>query len=119
MGGEALIAAIIIYTDKTAVTGDLRQQAWPITMTLANISKKRRGQQGGHVLMGTLPDVITNRSAKGYINDNVGVPRMHEAHRCKSEGGSKEVRRAHSDHIFGILLPNPNHGLRKCVVEFM
>ena len=80
LGGDALIAAIIIYSDKTAVTGDLRQQAWPITMTLANISRKRRAQESGHILMGKMPDVITNRSAEGYINDN--VLKMRVFHEC-------------------------------------
>ena len=66
-----LVAAIIIYTDKTAVTGDLRKQAWPIYMSLANIPLKRRSERGGHVFMGKFPDVITNKNADGYISDNV------------------------------------------------
>ena len=67
-------------TDKTAVTGDLKLQAWPILMTLANISRKRRGKPGGHVFMGRMPDVITNRSTSGYISDNVS--KMRVFHEC-------------------------------------
>ena len=80
VGGGSLIAAVIIYTDKTAVTGDLKLQAWPILMTLANISRKRRGQPGGHVFMGRMPDVITNRSTSSYISDNVSKQRVF--HEC-------------------------------------
>ena len=71
IGIGSLVAAIIIYTDKTAVTGDLRVQAWPIYMSLANIPLKRRSEPGGHVFMGKLPDVITNKHADGYISNNV------------------------------------------------
>ena len=80
VGDGSLIVAVIIYTHKTAVTGDLTLQAWPILMALANISRKRRGQPSGHVFMGRMPDVITNRCTSGYIGDNVSKQRVF--HEC-------------------------------------
>ena len=80
VGVDAVVAGVIIYTDKTALTHDMKLQGWPICLTLGNIPRHLRGQPHGHVVVGMLPDVITNNTVKGYIRDN--VQRMRVFHKC-------------------------------------
>ena len=77
-----MIAPTMYYSDKTSLTGDMKLSGWPVCLTLANIPRGHRGQPHGHVVVALLPDVITNKHAKGYIEDNVARLRVY--HRCMS-----------------------------------
>lgn len=52
---QAIVLAIILYSDSTVVTQNGRDSIWPMYMTLGNIPLRRRNEPGSFQLLGFLP----------------------------------------------------------------
>lgn len=57
---DAVVLALILYSDSTLVTNNGRDSVWPVYMTLANIPMHRRKQPGCFQLLGFIPQIEGN-----------------------------------------------------------
>ena len=76
----AIVVPIIIYSDKTTITQDMRTSDWPISLSIGNIQRKLRRESRGHCYMGSFPQEITNKKHRHYIKD--ARVRMETWHEC-------------------------------------
>ena len=79
----ATVVPIIIYSDKTTVTNDMRTSDWPISLTIGNIHRKLRRDAHGHCYMGSFPQEITNKKNRAYVKE--ARVRMEIWHECMEE----------------------------------
>ncbi|CAI5515594.1 unnamed protein product, partial [Closterium sp. Naga37s-1] len=54
-GWSEVVGGIILYSDVTHMSINGRKKAWPLMMTLANISEAKRWGKAGHTLLALLP----------------------------------------------------------------
>ncbi|CAI5458140.1 unnamed protein product [Closterium sp. Yama58-4] len=54
-GWSEVVGGIILYSDVTHMSNNGRKKAWPLMMTLANISQAKRWGKAGHTLLALLP----------------------------------------------------------------
>ncbi|CAI7854139.1 unnamed protein product, partial [Closterium sp. NIES-53] len=54
-GWSEVVGGIILYSDVTHMSINGRKKAWPLMMTLANISQAKRWGKAGHTLLALLP----------------------------------------------------------------
>lgn len=54
---DAVILALIFYSDSTQLSGNGNVSGWPIVMSLANIPLDKRRKKGGFKLCGILPQL--------------------------------------------------------------
>lgn len=51
----SIIAALVLYSDASTLSNDMRTHGWPLVFTLANIAMERRNEPGGHALAALFP----------------------------------------------------------------
>ncbi|CAI5464743.1 unnamed protein product [Closterium sp. Yama58-4] len=54
-GWSEVVGRIILYSDVTHMSNNGRKKAWPLMMTLANMSQAKRWGKDGHTLLALLP----------------------------------------------------------------
>lgn len=71
---NADIISVILYSDSTALSQDLRVSAWPIYMTLANIPLSRRKHPGSFQLLGLIPPHEgTTAEKQGFFSECLNI----------------------------------------------
>jgi hypothetical protein len=66
---NAVIAALMFYSDVTILSNDRRTCGWPFVLTLANILLELRGQPEGHELLAVFPILRAVPDWPGVLQD--------------------------------------------------
>lgn len=54
---EAVVLALMLYSDETELSATGKKTVWPIMMSLANIPQEIREKRGGFKLLGMFPNI--------------------------------------------------------------
>ncbi|GAQ87356.1 hypothetical protein KFL_003470130 [Klebsormidium nitens] len=68
---DAVIAAMILYSDATTLSNDRRTSGWPLVLSLANISFENRSKKPSHGLMALFPIVHALPGHQGMTSTQV------------------------------------------------
>ena len=63
----AVVAALILYTDATTLSNDMRVSGWPLVMSLGNIAREKRKDVDGHGLLAVFPILSAHPGFQGKL----------------------------------------------------